>query len=84
MSLEPLLTVSECAKHLQVDESFLWRRIRRRILPIVRLSNNRLIRIRESDLERFVASRLGAPDTRRRKPRTKSQNLSTASRFQTQ
>jgi len=66
MPLERLLTIAECAEHLQVHESYLWRRVRAGLITVTRLGNNRLVRIGEAELQRFINSRVGAPDTRRR------------------
>lgn len=70
MSLETLYTVAEAAEHLKVHESYIWRRIRRGLITVTRLGNNRLVRVGEAELQRFINSRIGAPDTRRRKPRS--------------
>jgi len=67
MSLDKLYSIPEVAEYLGVEQTFVWRRIRRKVLPIVRLANNRLVRVRERDLQAFVESRINAPDTRRRK-----------------
>ena len=64
MPLEPLLTIPQAAEYLQVEQTYLWRRIRGGAIKVVRLSTNRGVRISETELRRYVESRIGVPDVR--------------------
>ena len=55
---EKLYKVGEAAQYLSASKWFIKDRMDDGTLPSVQLGGNRLVRIRQSDLDRFVASRL--------------------------
>ena len=63
MSLEKLFTIKEAAEYFSMTRHYVGKRIRSGELPAVRLGLNRDVRIRESDLAAFIASRV-LPDKR--------------------
>jgi excisionase family DNA binding protein len=55
---EKLYKVVEAAAYLGTSRYFVWDHVRDGSLAAVQLGGNRLVRIRQSDLDRFVSSRL--------------------------
>ena len=58
MAKRPLLTVEEAADWLAISKPTLWRIIRRREIPVVRIGQ-RAVRIRFADLEEYVDRNTG-------------------------
>ena len=50
-----LFSLKEVAERLRISRTSVWRLVRRRDLPIVRIGSRRLVR--SEDLEAFIASR---------------------------
>lgn len=57
--------VSECAKMLGVSKSAMYEMINRREIGIIRLGNNRAIRIPKKEIERFLRETFAPPISRR-------------------
>jgi excisionase family DNA binding protein len=55
---EKLYTPVDAAAYLGTSKFFIWDHVRDGSIASVQLGGNRLVRIRQSDLDRFVASRL--------------------------
>ncbi len=53
---DPILTVRQVADYLQLSKSKVYYMIQRRKIPYIRLGKN--VRIRKSDLERWIESHL--------------------------
>ena len=58
---EKLYTPTQAAEYFGVSKFFIWDHVRDGSLPAVQLGLNRLVRIRQSDLDAFVASRVRLP-----------------------
>ena len=56
---ERLFTLKEAAVLLSCSYSFLWRQVKKGVLPCIRLGDG--LRIAESDLTEFLAARRSKP-----------------------
>ena len=52
--MSDLLTLTEAAERLHIGKTRLWEMTAKGDLPVVRLPGGRLIRVQESDLQRFI------------------------------